>query len=215
VIHREGDVNDEKIADARLCIVHVNGHSECVLTAADLRAEAWPLPTGGAAVNIAAPGRQEVLVLDAAGTVQARRWFAGPSGRLALGPDGVVVFFEEEKRRRVYSLTPGSPGKDIALSAAREFGDCERPAPAGNIIVTLDAPELEIVGSELAFGRSGAWRGSAAGVGLLEIGPHGGCWRGAVLAQPFPLTLRAVGGAMHGTFVGPEQSHKLVCRRAN
>jgi hypothetical protein len=215
VIHRQGDANDEKIADARLCIVHLNGHSECVLAAADLRAEAWPLPTGGAAVNIAAPGRQEVLVLDAGGTVQARRWFAGPAGRLALGPDGVAVLFEEEKRSRVYSLTPGSPGKDITLSAAREFGDCKRPTPPGNLLVALGAPEIEIVGSELAFGHSGAWRGSAAGVGLLEIGPHGGCWRGAVLANPFPLTLRAVGGAMHGTFVGPERSHKLVCRRAN
>jgi hypothetical protein len=89
-----------------------------------------------------------------------------------------------------------------------------RPAPPGSIVVALDAPEIEIAGSELSFGRGGTWLGSAASLGLLEIGRHGGCWRGAVLAHPFPLMLRAVGGAMHGTLMGPKRSHELVCRQA-
>jgi hypothetical protein len=201
-------------AQKRLCVVHVNGRSDCLFDAPDMLAEAWPLPAGGAVVNVGAPGRQEVFVLDADGGLRMRRWFAGLAGRMTIGSDGVGLLVQEEERKHAFSLIPGSPGVEVTWRIAGAFADCTRPPSPGSTIVALDAPDIELSGSGFPVGYSPLRVGLTASFGLLEIGPRGGCWRGAVLSHPFPLELRATGGVMRGTVVGPERSHSLICQRA-
>jgi hypothetical protein len=176
----------------------------------EARLQAIPLPKGGAAVHMRAPGRQELFELDATGTVVARRWFVGPGGRMALGPDGLTFVVEEEGRStRVYSMARGSAGRDVTWHTEDAFPECTRATPAGapseTYLVAYDLPFIDIEHLFLV---------PRAGASLLEIGPAGGCWRSVHVTEPFPIELRAAGATMRGTIIGPERAHALVCRRA-
>jgi hypothetical protein len=181
----------------------------------EARLQAIPLPKGGAAVHLRAPGRQELFELDATGTVVARRWFVGPGGRMALGPDGLTFVVEEEGRSaQVYSMARGSAGRDVTLDTEGAYPECTRAlpgAPGETYLAAFDLPSIEI-GSRSDPGH--LFLLPRMGASLLEIGTAGGCWRNVLVTDPFPIELRAAGATMRGKIIGPERAHELVCRRA-
>ncbi len=225
MVRTQTDIGSRSVGDTVFFILEATGRARVLAktppaqgTRAQLffgRAQAMPLPKGGAAVLVSAPGRQELFELDATGTVVARRWFVGPAGRMALGPDGLSFVIENDDGTRVYSMVRGSAGRDVTWRTRRGLPECRRASPAApgqTYLVAFNTPTIEI-GRDSDPGYQYLLE-SLAGASLLEIGPGGGCWRSVLVNEPFPITLRATGDGMRGTIIGPDRAHTLLCRRA-
>ena len=58
------------------------------------------------------------------------------------------------------------------------------------------------------------WVPASKAQAIVELAPEGGCLRGAQFGDLFAASLRADGGALRGTLIGPRTSHALTCHES-
>lgn len=201
---------------ASALVLRADGRTEELVANEKVEITAVTTPDGGATVLVRSPWRSDLLALDQNGVVAGHRWLMLQETLLGISASGPSLSIVKAGRAQTFSLVPGSPERDWAVRLGGAYVDCatsKTPPDAVTLVLTGDrAPIVVLDAGDPPIATGGPSMNSTA-FGLLEVGPAGSCWRGVVAGLPLPIELRAEGGALRGTVVGPTRTHALECRR--